>query len=194
MLTHANLAFVTASWLADLTPMDEADVTLHAAPLTHGAGFHALAHGTRRAPGDPGACELRSRGDPRAPPRARVTNTWMVPTQIVMLIDAPGDGRARDLPDLRHVVYGGAPFAAGRAPPRTRPLRPGVRAALRSGRDADDGDGAPRSRPRGRTAGDRPEPLASAGIEARDGRRVLDDADAELPAGDVGRSACAARR
>ena len=54
MLTHGNLSFVTASWLADLTPMTEADVTLHAAPLSHGAGFHALAAtAARRTAGDP---------------------------------------------------------------------------------------------------------------------------------------------
>src|SRR5918994_1755940 len=43
MLSHAVLGFVTVSWLADLTPLDEHDVTLHAAPLSHGAGFHELA-------------------------------------------------------------------------------------------------------------------------------------------------------
>jgi long-chain acyl-CoA synthetase len=61
MLTHGNLAIVTASWLADLTPMTEADVTLHAAPLSHGAGFHALATTAR------GACHVipaESRFDP----------------------------------------------------------------------------------------------------------------------------------
>jgi hypothetical protein len=43
MLPHGVLNFVTVSWLADLTPLSERDVTLHAAPLSHGAGFHALA-------------------------------------------------------------------------------------------------------------------------------------------------------
>src|SRR5204863_401391 len=42
--------------------------------------------------------------------RARVTNTWMVPTQIVMLTDAIST-TAPAFPDLRRVVYGGAPFA-----------------------------------------------------------------------------------
>ena len=50
MLTHANLSFVTVSWLADLTPITDADVTLHAAPLTHGAGFHALLADCNAAP------------------------------------------------------------------------------------------------------------------------------------------------
>jgi acyl-CoA synthetase (AMP-forming)/AMP-acid ligase II len=39
-----------------------------------------------------------------------VTNTWMVPTQIVMLTEAaPPDP---DLPSLQYIVYGGAPMTA----------------------------------------------------------------------------------
>jgi long-chain acyl-CoA synthetase len=113
MLSHAVLGFVTVSWLADLTPLDERDVTLHAAPLSHGAGFHALAAVARAAHQvitdtvsfDPAAIldVIRHRA---------VTNTWMVPTQIVMLSDAAeraGIG-GRDLPSLQYVVYGGAPI------------------------------------------------------------------------------------
>ena len=71
MLTHGNLSFVTASWLADLTPMTEADVTLHAAPLSHGAGFHALAATARAARGRsfrgaPGSNPTRSSSSSRA--------------------------------------------------------------------------------------------------------------------------------
>ena len=109
MLSHDTLTFVTVSWLADLTPLDENDVTLHVAPLSHGAGFHALA-ATARATHqvipqstsfDPAHILdlIRAYG---------VTNTWMVPTQIVMLTEsAPPDP---DLPSLHYVVYGGAPM------------------------------------------------------------------------------------
>ncbi|MFN8026891.1 MAG: AMP-binding protein [Acidimicrobiia bacterium] len=111
MLTHANLAFATASWLADLTPMTEHDVTLHAAPLSHGAGFHALAATAR---GAHQVIPYASRFDPAGIlglfAAHRVTNTWMVPTQIVMLLDHVGD-HAPALPALQRVVYGGAPFA-----------------------------------------------------------------------------------
>jgi long-chain acyl-CoA synthetase len=113
MLSHAVLNFVTVSWLADLTPLDERDVTLHAAPLSHGAGFHALAATARgahqvitdSASFDPSSVldVIRSAG---------VSNTWMVPTQIVMLADA-AESRSLtgdDLPSLQYVVYGGAPM------------------------------------------------------------------------------------
>jgi long-chain acyl-CoA synthetase len=110
MLSHAILTFVTVSWLADLTPLDENDVTLHAAPLSHGAGFHALAATARgahqvipdSASFEPGRIldSVRTLG---------VTNTWMVPTQIVMLTEAAPEDP--DLPTLRYVVYGGAPMS-----------------------------------------------------------------------------------
>jgi acyl-CoA synthetase (AMP-forming)/AMP-acid ligase II len=111
MLSHDTLMFVTVSWLADLTPLDENDVTLHAAPLSHGAGFHALA-ATARA-----AHQLIPNTSSFEPSRILdliraygVTNTWMVPTQIVMLTEAaPAD---RDIPSLQYVVYGGAPMTA----------------------------------------------------------------------------------
>jgi acyl-CoA synthetase (AMP-forming)/AMP-acid ligase II len=112
MLSHAVLNFVTVSWLADLTALDELDVTLHAAPLSHGAGFHALA-ATARAVHQlipdtpsfdpPGTLEfIRTHG---------VTNTWMVPTQIVMLTEAAAKLDVPiAIPSLRYVVYGGAPM------------------------------------------------------------------------------------
>ena len=187
MLTHGNLGFVTASWLADLTPIDERDVTLHAAPLSHGAGFHALAATARGAHQviptdvrfDPGAileCLARD----------RVTNTWLVPTQIVMLTDALA-GATVDLPDLRYIVYGGAPFAPADIRQAVEVFGPvlvqlfgqgetPMTATVLSARDHADA-----------VRGDRPERLASAGV-ARPGSdvRILDAANEELAVGDVG--------
>ncbi len=111
MLSHSVLSFVTVAWLADLMPLDESDVTLHAAPLSHAAGFHALAATARAAhqiiPDQPGfdpalTLELiRSQG---------VTNTWMVPTQIIRLTEAASTDR-RPVPTLQQVLYGGAPMS-----------------------------------------------------------------------------------
>ena len=113
MLSHEVLNFVTVSWLADLTPLSEHDVTLHAAPLSHGAGFHAIAAVSRAAEN----VLLDSPSfDPTAVLRVivdrAVTNTWMVPTQIVMLTDAAETSgvTGADLSSLQYVVYGGAPM------------------------------------------------------------------------------------
>jgi len=187
MLTHANLAFATASWLADLTPMTEHDLTLHAAPLSHGAGFHALAATARGAhqviPDSPrfdpgGILELIS--------TAGVTNTWMVPTQIVMLLDHVGD-HAPPLPVLRHIVYGGAPFAPADLRRALEVFGPVFVQLYGQGETPMTATVMPAADHAAALAGDRPERLASAGY-ARPGVdvRVLDDHDVEVSVGEVG--------
>lgn len=109
-LTHKNLSFVTLSWIADLMALTPKDVTLHAAPLTHGAGFHALAATAKGAKQViPTATAFDAEAILALMERAQVTNTWMVPTQINRLVDAPSS-HVRNLSALHTVVYGGAPF------------------------------------------------------------------------------------
>jgi acyl-CoA synthetase (AMP-forming)/AMP-acid ligase II len=188
MLSHGNLAFVVASWLADLTPMTEADVTLHAAPLTHGAGFHALAATARGAhqviPTDssfdaPAILQLMR--------DARVTNTWLVPTQIVMLTDAVAAGASADLPDLRHVVYGGAPFPPSELERALDVFGPVLVQLFGQGETPMTATVLPAADHAAARAGDRPERLRSAGY-ARPGMdvRILDEHDVEVPVGEIG--------
>lgn len=109
-LTHKNLSFVTLSWLVDLMALTPNDTTLHAAPLTHGAGFHAIAavaKGARQV--IPTATGFDAEVILTLMEVEQVTNTWLVPTQINRLVDAPCSG-TRDLSALHTVVYGGAPF------------------------------------------------------------------------------------
>jgi acyl-CoA synthetase (AMP-forming)/AMP-acid ligase II len=187
MLSHGALGYVTASWLADLTPMDERDVILHAAPLSHGAGFHAIAATAR------GARQVLPAANRFDPPaildllaRSRVTTTWLVPTQIVMLVDALG-GQKAVLPDLRLLVYGGAPFPPADLRQALEVFGPvlvqlygqgetPMTATVLSARDHAE-----------LLAGRHPERLASAGV-ARPGMdvRVLDPDDVDVPTGEVG--------
>jgi acyl-CoA synthetase (AMP-forming)/AMP-acid ligase II len=110
MLTHGVLTFVSVSWVADLMPLQQEDVGLHAAPLTHGAGFHALALTMK------GATQVLLR-PPHFDPenfcatveRHRVTNAWLVPTQIKMLLNYQ-ELEKWDLSSLRWIVYGGSPM------------------------------------------------------------------------------------
>jgi acyl-CoA synthetase (AMP-forming)/AMP-acid ligase II len=190
MLTHGNLSFVTASWLADLTPMTEHDVTLHTAPLSHGAGFHALAAIAR------GAHQVIPTGARFDPPailellgEARVTNTWMVPTQIVMLADAVDTaGTSRpELPDLQWIVYGGAPFPSAELRRALGVFGPVLVQLYAQGETPMTATVLPARHHADALAGDRPERLSSAGF-ARPGTdvRVLDGDDRELPPGEVG--------
>jgi long-chain acyl-CoA synthetase len=110
MLSHGCLTYVAVTWLADLQRLEPEDVGLYAAPLTHGAGIMALAFTMK-------ACTqvlLQPFGfDPQrfldTIRRERVTHTWLVPTQIKMVLDHPGLAGA-DLSTVRTIVYGGAPM------------------------------------------------------------------------------------
>jgi acyl-CoA synthetase (AMP-forming)/AMP-acid ligase II len=108
VLTHGNLTFVAVSWCADLYALAPEDVVLHCAPLSHGAGFHALTAVARGAEN-----VVLARSDPQEILAAiaghRVTAAWLVPTQIRMLLDHP-DLDGADLSSLRSVVYGGSPM------------------------------------------------------------------------------------
>lgn len=108
VLTHANLRFAVVSWCADLHQVQPEDVVLHCAPLSHGAGFHALvalARGARNVVHD----RFSTGAVLEAISRHRITSTWLVPTQIRMLLDDPSLDSA-DLTSLTHVVYGGSPM------------------------------------------------------------------------------------
>jgi acyl-CoA synthetase (AMP-forming)/AMP-acid ligase II len=188
MLTHANLDFVTASWLADLTPMTDEDVLLHAAPLSHGAGFHAIAGVARGVhhvmlpfgtfqPG-PVLDLMRESG---------VTTTWMVPTQIVVLADALEKGAGPVGPALRRIVYGGAPFAPADLKRALNAFGPVFVQLFGQGETPMTATVLPSEDHAAALAGRQPERLTSAGY-ARPGMdvRVLGDGDVELPPGQVG--------
>ncbi len=110
MLTHGNLTFAAVSWVADLMHLEPEDVAIHAAPLTHGAGFHALALTMK---GCTQVIPQSKRFDPElfcsTVSEHQVTNTWLVPTQIKMLLRYPSLEQW-DLSSLKWIVYGGAPM------------------------------------------------------------------------------------
>ncbi|WP_431280585.1 AMP-binding protein [Humitalea sp. 24SJ18S-53] len=110
VLTHAQMGFVVTNHLADLMPgLTEAGASLVVAPLSHGAGIHALANVARGAksilmPGE----KLDVAEAWRLVAAHRVTNMFTVPTILTALTDgAPPDAEASS---LRHVIYAGAPM------------------------------------------------------------------------------------
>ncbi len=111
VLTHGQLAFVVTNHLADLMPgTTEADASLVVAPLSHGAGIHALAQVAR------GAVSILLPGERLDVPEAwrlverhRVTNMFTVPTILNALCRDPSVD-AHDHASLRHVIYAGAPM------------------------------------------------------------------------------------
>jgi acyl-CoA synthetase (AMP-forming)/AMP-acid ligase II len=110
MLTHGNLTFMALGWVADLMHLEPEDIGLHAAPLTHGAGFHSLALALK---GAEQVILKPHRFDPETfcstVATHRVTNTWLVPTQIKLLLNY-AELEKWDLSSLKWLVYGGSPI------------------------------------------------------------------------------------
>lgn len=110
MLTHGNLTACALGALADTMRLEVGDVALHAASLTHGSGYNALAYTMK------GCAQvlLSPLGFDVAKflefvPRYKVNALFTVPTMIKMIVDHPA-ARDADLSSLRWVMYGGAPM------------------------------------------------------------------------------------
>ncbi|MBV8618905.1 MAG: acyl-CoA synthetase [Curvibacter sp.] len=111
ILTHAQMAFVVTNHLADLIPgTTERDCSLAVAPLSHGAGIHALLNVAR------GAATVLLEGEKLDPAQCwalieqhRVSNLFTVPTIVKMLVEHPAVDR-HDHSSLRYLIYAGAPM------------------------------------------------------------------------------------
>jgi len=111
VLTHGQLGFVINNHLCDLVPgVTPEDASLVVAPLSHGAGMHAL---LMVAKGAPTILTTAPKFDTseiwHLVEKWRVTNMFTVPTILKMLVEAP-EARERDHSSLRYVIYAGAPM------------------------------------------------------------------------------------
>jgi acyl-CoA synthetase (AMP-forming)/AMP-acid ligase II len=110
MLTHGVLVFEALGALADTMRLEVEDVAMHAASLTHGSGYNALAYtmkGCTQVLLQPSGFSVEKFLEWVA--KYRVNALFMVPTMIKMVIDHP-HVREADLSSLRWVMYGGAPM------------------------------------------------------------------------------------
>lgn len=111
ILTHGQMNFVVTNHLADLCPgTDERDVSIAVAPLSHGAGVHALLNVAR------GAATVLLPSEKLDPAlvwqlieQHRVSNLFTVPTIVKMLVEHPAVDQ-HDHSSLRSMVYAGAPM------------------------------------------------------------------------------------
>ncbi len=112
VLTHGQMAFVVNNHLADLLPgLCERDASLVVAPLSHGAGVHALVNTAR------GAASVLLKGESldctaafEAIEKHRVSNLFTVPTILKRLVEDPAAARF-DHSSLKQVIYAGAPIS-----------------------------------------------------------------------------------
>jgi fatty-acyl-CoA synthase len=111
VLTHGQMDYVVCNHLCDLMPgTTEQDASLVVAPLSHGAGIHALPQIAR------GAATILLSGERldceeawRLTERHRVTNMFTVPTILTMLTRHESVDRY-DHSSLRYIIYAGAPM------------------------------------------------------------------------------------
>ena len=110
MTTHRALQTMVANYLSVLNyPADQKPVNLAAAPLTHTAGVFSLMATLRG-----GKVVILPKPDPAllldAIEKHRVTEFFLPPTVIYVLLDLPGIAE-RDFSSLRYFLYGAAPMS-----------------------------------------------------------------------------------
>ncbi len=111
MLTHGQMEYVICNHLCDLMPgTTETDASLVVAPLSHGAGIHALTQVAR------GAASVLLSGERLDCEEAwqlveqhQVSNMFTVPTILTMLTRHDAVDRY-DHASLRYVIYAGSPM------------------------------------------------------------------------------------
>ncbi|MEM9745210.1 MAG: AMP-binding protein [Actinomycetota bacterium] len=186
-LTHRNLLMMSLSYFADIDPIDETDSILHAAPISHGSGLYGLPHVARGA-----VSVIPASGGVDGGEIARLIERWTgmsffaAPTMVKRLAADPAIGAA-DLAGLKTIVYGGAPmyladleealavFGDRLAQIYGQGETPMTITALSKAEHADRGH--PRWGERMQSVG-----TARTDVEVR----VVDDADVDLPVGEVG--------
>jgi fatty-acyl-CoA synthase len=111
VLTHGQMAFVLTNHIADLMPgLTHESRSLVVAPLSHGAGIHAMVNVARAAASILPASEKLDAEEAWAlVQKHRVDNMFTVPTIVKMLTEHESVDRY-DHSSLRYVIYAGAPM------------------------------------------------------------------------------------
>ena len=185
MLTHRNLLFASQAYLSDIDRLFPGDAILHAAPLSHGSGLYALPH---FAAGALNVITESSGFDAEevfALAEAHPNSSFFAaPTMVVRLLASPA---ARPLPTLKTITYGGAPMYVADAVRAIELFGPRLYQLFGQGESPMTITGLPQPAHADKTHPRYLERLASCGY-ARTGVevRVVDDADRDLPPGEVG--------
>ena len=111
VLTHRNLMAMTMNFYADIYPgFGPSDVILHAAPISHGSGLYGLPNigkGATNVIFQKKSFDVA--GVFQMIEKHRVTNMFVAPTMIKMMIEHPAVDQY-DHSSLRSLIYGGAPI------------------------------------------------------------------------------------
>jgi acyl-CoA synthetase (AMP-forming)/AMP-acid ligase II len=187
-LTHRNLVAMAMNFYADICPgFGPTDVTLHAAPLSHGSGLYAIptiAKGAKNVIMESKSFDARSVLE--AVEAHRVTAMFVAPTMLKLLVESAAITH-HDHRSLRSLIYGGGPILMEDLKAAIRRLGPCLVQLYGQGE-------APMTityLPHGdHVLGGSPEQerrLASAGFARTDvDVRIVAPTEQELPAGEIG--------
>ncbi|MGI9483445.1 MAG: acyl-CoA synthetase [Hyphomicrobiales bacterium] len=111
LLTHGQMAYCITNQIADLMPgLNESDASLALAPLSHGAGLHAIPQVVRGAKTIiPEARGMDVEELFRLSEKHRITNMFTVPTIVKAMTEHPAVDEY-DHSSLKQVIYAGAPM------------------------------------------------------------------------------------
>jgi long-chain acyl-CoA synthetase len=178
ILTHRNLLFATQDYFADIDRLGPQDAILHAAPLSHGSGLYGLPH---FAAGAVNVIPESGHFDPEEIfallERWHGVSFFAAPTMVVRLMASRA---ARPPGNLKTIVYGGAPMYVADLQRALELFGPRLYGLYGQGESPMTITGLPQGL-------HVPEHLESCGF-ARTGVevRIFDDAERELPPGEVG--------
>jgi long-chain acyl-CoA synthetase len=179
MLTHRNMLFQTHAYFADIDKLGPQDAALHPAPLSHGSGCYGLPH---FAAGAVNVIPESGSFDPEEIfallehwPNA---SFFAAPTMIVRLLASPA---ARTPAKLKTITYGGAPMYVADCLRAIELFGPRLYQLFGQGEAPMTITGLPQSLHAKKlhleSCG-----LPRTGVEVR----IFNDADEELPPGEVG--------
>src|SRR5579883_1234320 len=184
MLSHRALIFMALAYAADIERVEQGDVMLHAAPLSHGSGCYALPHllaGGRQV--------ILPHFDPAevldAFNRYREVSMFAAPTMVTRLLQAAGVNERA--PGLRTLIYGGGPMYVSDLVRALERFGPRLYQLFGQGEAPMTITGLTRREHEGDFGAAHMARLGSCGI-ARTGVevRVVDEAGRDLPVGEAG--------
>jgi long-chain acyl-CoA synthetase len=185
MLTHRALLAMSLMYYADVDPVGPKDIKLHMAPLSHASGLYSLPFFLK------GAHHVVLPGfdlDAMAEVLGRFTNVtfFAAPTMLTRLVNSPV-AAALDPRRIKTIYYGGGPMYVADLERALGVLGPRLFQIYGQGESPMTIAGLPQAMHVDASGAPDPARLASCGV-ARTGVqiRVVDDADCELPPGEVG--------
>jgi len=186
-LTHRNLVSMTMNYFADVDTIAPADCMIHAAPLSHGSGIYAMPH---VAMGANNVMPESGHFDPAETValinRLPGATFFFAPTMIVRLLQSPALDTL-NAANLKTIVYGGGPMYVSDTLKAIERLGQKFVQIYGQGESPMTITGLSREHHRETDHPRYRERLGSVGVARTDVEvRVVDEFDAELPAGEIG--------